>query len=77
MKKIFLIALGAIAFACSDAADNRTTGSEDAAAGSTAVDENVEIGAGEEISPQLDLDSASNERLDVDTVSNDSMNDRQ
>lgn len=76
MKKIFFIALGAIAFACSDAADNRTTGSEDAA-GNTAVDENVEIGAGEEISPQLDLDSASNERLDVDTVSNDSMNDRQ
>lgn len=73
MKKIFLIALGAVAFACSDAADNRTTGSENAAAGSTDVEENVEIGAGEEVSPQLDLDSASNERLDVDTVSNESV----
>ncbi|TPE44055.1 hypothetical protein [Pontibacter mangrovi] len=62
MKKTFLILLATIAFACNNTADN-TTERE------TTADEPVEIGAGEKITPQVELDSGTNKRLDVDTVS--------
>jgi hypothetical protein len=67
MKKILFIALGAFTFACSDASDNTT--SEEATMEENNMEESVEIGSGEEISPQLELDSGENRRLDVDTVS--------
>ena len=60
MKKLLIILLGSLAMACGDASD-RSEGRE------TAADEDVEIGSGETISPQLDLDSA--DRFEVDTIS--------
>ena len=61
MKKLFLIFLAAVAIACGDGA-NRAEDRE------AAAEEEVDAGAGEEISPQLDLDSADS-RFKVDTVS--------
>ena len=58
MKKLLLILLGSLAMACGDG-----SGRQEAAA-----DEDVEIGSGEAISPQLELDSTDT-RFDVDTVS--------
>lgn len=60
MKKLLFILLGSLAMACGDASDRSE-------ARETAADEDVEIGSGEAISPQLDLDSA--DRFDVDTIS--------
>lgn len=50
-----------LAMACGDRADR-------AQEGEAAVDEKVDVGAGEDISPQLELDSADS-RFEVDTVS--------
>ncbi|MER2996756.1 hypothetical protein [Pontibacter populi] len=69
MKIILIIGLGFFAFACSDAnttneeADTETTTTEE-----TLGDGDVEIGSGEEISPQLEgLEDTG--RLEVDTIS--------
>lgn len=69
MKKILIIALGFFAFACGDAnttndeADTETTTTDE-----TLGDGEVEIGSGEEISPQLEgLEDSG--RLEVDTLS--------
>ena len=61
MKKVFWIFFAAPAIACGDGSGR----SEDREA---AAEEEVDAGAGEEISPQLELDSADN-RFNVDTVS--------
>ena len=68
MKKILIIGLGFFAFACSDAnttneeAEVETTTTEE-----TLGDGDVEIGSGEEISPQLEgLEDTG--RLEVDTI---------
>lgn len=63
MKKIMLISCLALGMACSG-------NSERAESDNTEVEaeENVDVGAGEDISPQLELDS-SEQRFEVDTVS--------
>ncbi|WP_276498963.1 hypothetical protein [Pontibacter litorisediminis] len=66
MKKIGIIALGAMAFACSESADNTAT---EANTDGPGIEESVEAGAGEEITPQVELDSGDNRRLEVDTIS--------
>ena len=65
MKKLFIICIGAIAFACGDAANQ----SADEGVNAETPAGEVEEYSGEEITPQVDLDSGSNERLEVDTVS--------
>ena len=62
MKKILLISFLSLAMACGGSSD-RAENQDEAAA-----DESVDPGAGEEISPQLELDS-SDRRFEVDTVS--------
>ena len=64
MKKLLIILLGTFAFACGNT-DNETEGTND----ETTIEEDVEIGAGEEISPQLELEEDSAENFEVDTVS--------
>ena len=59
MKKLLWI----FAFSLTMARGNGSDGNNEAAA-----DEDVDIGAGEEISPQLELDS-SDTRFEVDTLS--------
>ena len=61
MKKLFWIFLAALAIACGDGSDR--AGDREAAA-----EDEVDAGAGEQISPQLELDSADS-RFKVDTVS--------
>lgn len=61
MKKLFWIFLAAVAIACGD-------GSNKAEDREAAADEEVDAGAGEEISPQLELDSTDS-RFKVDSVS--------
>lgn len=62
MKKLLMIVLVSMAMACGDNSD-RSTDRE------AAAEEDVEIGSGEEISPQLELDSAGDTRFEVDTIS--------
>lgn len=63
MKKLLIIGIGFFAFACSDANNSETN------TDATTTDESVEIGSGEEISPQLEgLEDTA--RLEVDTLSN-------
>ena len=59
MKKLFWIFLAALAIACGDGSDR---------AGDREAEDEVDAGAGEQISPQLELDSADS-RFKVDTVS--------
>ena len=59
MKKFMCIAALALLAACGGNTQQENR--------STAQDEEVDIGAGEEISPQLELDS-SESRFEVDTV---------
>jgi hypothetical protein len=65
MKKVLIILLAVFAFACSKA-ENK---SEDTNRDIGAVNESVEKGAGEEISPQLEIDSDTARDLKVDTIS--------
>ena len=58
MKKLLFILIGSLAMACGDG-----SGRQEATA-----DEDVEIGSGEEINPQLELDST-DARFEVDTIS--------
>ena len=62
MKKLVIILFTSLAMACGDSS-NRSTDRE------AATEEDVEIGSGEEISPQLELDSAEDTRFEVDTIS--------
>jgi len=64
MKKLLIISLGFFAFACGNA-DNTTA--NDAENETTIQDESVEIGSGEEVSPQLEYD-ADSARMEVDTL---------
>jgi len=68
MKKTLLLASGLLFFGCENA--NRTTEQETTTQTQTHTDESVEIGAGTEISPQLEGVEDSAARLEVDTVSN-------
>ena len=70
MKKLFIILFASLAMACGDSS-NRSTDRE------AAAEEDVEIGSGEEISPQLELDSAEDTRFDVDTISSSNEADRE
>ena len=65
MKKLLIILLGTFAFACGNT-DNETEGTNNE---ETTIEEEVEMGAGEEISPQLELEDDSAENFEVDTVS--------
>lgn len=60
MKKLLIILMGSLALACGNS--ERSTENE------AAAEEDVEVGSGEEISPQLELDSADN-RFEVDSIS--------
>ena len=60
MKKLLIILMGSLALACGNS--ERSTENE------AAAEEDVEMGSGEEISPQLELDSADN-RFEVDSIS--------
>ncbi|MBC5774732.1 hypothetical protein H8S95_11715 [Pontibacter sp. KCTC 32443] len=68
MKKLLIISLGLFIFGC-----NSNTGNDDEHATS---EENIEVGSGEEVSPQLETtrDSAS---MEVDTVSSSTEIDQQ
>lgn len=61
MKKLLLILAAALVMACGDGPG----GSQEREAAAT---EDADMGAGEEISPQLELDS-SETRFEVDTIS--------
>ncbi len=61
MNKALIIFFMAIVLACGE-------GSDRAQEGEAAVEEEVDVGAGEDISPQLELDSGDS-RFEVDTVS--------
>jgi len=65
MKKLFLILFGAITFSCGDTGNQSSEERVD----ENNTGENVEEFSGENITPQVDLDSGSNERLEVDTIS--------
>jgi len=64
MKKLLIILLGTFAFACGNTDNDAGNINGDA----TTIDESVDKGAGEEISPQLKFESDSNENFEVDTV---------
>ena len=66
MKKLLIVLLGTFAFACGNNAGSEP---EDTNSGETTIEEEVEIGAGEEISPQLELEDDSAANFEVDTVS--------
>ncbi len=60
MKKLFLIAAVALMMACGDRSGNTEQ--------EAAAEDEVDIGAGEEVNPQLELDS-SGTRFEVDSTS--------
>ncbi|WP_018479204.1 hypothetical protein [Pontibacter roseus] len=61
MKKLLFISIGLIAFACGG---NNT----DAEREDNTINEEVEIGAGQEQNPQLEMDSDSAENFEIDTI---------
>ena len=65
MKKAFIIFIGIFFFSCSS--DNTTRDTADDTRNTDTMDESVEIGSGEEVSPQLDM-SGDSAVFDVDTV---------
>ncbi|NDK55793.1 hypothetical protein [Pontibacter fetidus] len=64
MKKLLIIALGVFAFACGDTGNKENETTNDA----PATEEGMDAGAGEDVSPQLEVDDDS-ARLEVDTIS--------
>lgn len=60
MKKLFLVSITVLLLACGNGTDGKKA--------DAATDEKTDIGDGEEISPQLELDS-SDTRFEVDTLS--------
>ncbi|WP_187261875.1 hypothetical protein [Pontibacter beigongshangensis] len=64
MKQLLFLLLATFAFACGNSDGNRTDTNREA----TTTDENVEIGSGNEINPQLELESDTSSALEVDTV---------
>ena len=68
MKKLLFILLGTFTFACGNADNNTDARNNEATTtNETLGDGEVEIGSGDEISPQLEVESDS--MLEVDTVS--------
>ncbi|WP_162426811.1 hypothetical protein [Pontibacter pudoricolor] len=69
MRKTLIIGLGFFAFACNDTnTTNKESDTEATRTEETAGDNDVEIGSGKEISPQLEgLEDTG--RLEVDTLS--------
>lgn len=63
MKKLSILLVAAVAFACSTTTTNDTTNQETIP---NDTEEHVEEYSGENITPQVNLDSGSNERLEVD-----------
>ncbi|MBF8965584.1 hypothetical protein I0P70_20200 [Pontibacter sp. FD36] len=65
MKKAFIIFIGIFFFSCTS--DNTTHDTATDTRGTESMDESVEIGSGEEINPQLEMqdDTAA---FEVDTV---------
>lgn len=61
MKKLLFVLVASFAMACN-------SGSEKSSDREAAADEDVEIGSGAEINPQLELDSG-DARFEVDTIS--------
>ena len=62
MKKLSMLLIATITFACSTPT-NDTTNEE---TNDIYIEENVDEYAGENITPQVDLDSGNNDRLEVD-----------
>lgn len=62
MKKLLWILVGSLAMACGNGSDRADANRE------AATEEDVKIGSGEEISPQLELDST-DARFEVDSIS--------
>ncbi|OKL41144.1 hypothetical protein A3841_15080 [Pontibacter flavimaris] len=67
MKKLLIIATAVATLACGDGASGNGENAGTQSEGN--VQNNVEEGSGEMISPQLEQDSVNEERFDVDTVS--------
>jgi hypothetical protein len=65
MKKTLIIFIGIFFFSCNT--DNTTRDTADDTRGTERMDESVEIGSGEEVSPQLDMEGDTGV-FDVDTV---------
>ena len=68
MKKTLIIFVGIFFFSCSSDNTTRDTAGDADNRNTETMDESVEIGAGEEVSPQLDMEGDS-AAFDVDTVS--------
>ncbi|SIT74947.1 hypothetical protein [Pontibacter indicus] len=68
MKKILIMLAGVFFFSCSSDNTTHDTAGDADNRNTETMDESVEIGAGEEISPQLDMEGDS-AAFDVDTVS--------
>jgi hypothetical protein len=69
MKKLLFIILACVALACGEGTrDNNDSNSKRSDEREAATEDDVDIGSGEAISPQLELDSA-DDRFEVDTVS--------
>ncbi|PKV62800.1 hypothetical protein [Pontibacter ramchanderi] len=68
MKKTLIIFAGIFFFSCSSDNTTHDTAGETDTRNNETIDESVEIGSGEEVSPQLDMqdDTAA---FEVDTVS--------
>lgn len=64
MKKLLFILMVPFAFACGNG-ENTTETTENNAT----TEEGVDIGSGENINPQLELESEADSAFDVDTVS--------
>ena len=62
MKKLSILFIVMITFACSTTTNDTANGETD----DIYIEENVDEYAGENITPQVDLDSGNNDRLEVD-----------
>lgn len=65
MKKLFIILVSVFAYACGDTSNQSADEGVDVENQAGEVEEYSR----ENITPQVDLDSGSNERLEVDTIS--------
>ncbi|MDO6391748.1 hypothetical protein Q4E40_16550 [Pontibacter sp. BT731] len=69
MKKTLIIFVGIFFFSCSSDNTTRDTADDANTRDAETIDESVEIGAGEEVSPQLDMEDDT-AAFEVDTISN-------
>lgn len=65
MEKLIILFFGALTIACGETSKQSSEQEVD----QVNSEENVEDYSGENITPQVDLDSGSNESLEVDTIS--------